>query len=268
MSLGRKITLTILTICVMSMVGLFIVVNRVYSGSFQETLGKIEQSVLDVKRESARDLMREIVFATEKSLQRGEDVQFMAFADQQSKLEEIRAFSFYGRDQQVELSSDSQRIGRSIDLAIWNEAKESDEMIVREANSLLSMYQPLHVDGDMRRLHPDWTIGELYGVLHLEFDMDQINQMLAEAHADYQKGANETFRATLGIIAAAVMIVALFAAWYVKRSIVRPLGSCLTSVKALASQDFSQKCQTDRQDEIGEMADAINRSIEATEEVR
>ena len=264
LSLGRRITLAILTICILSMVGLFIVVNGLYSGSFQKTLGKIEQSVLDVKREAARDLMREIVFATEKSLQRGENVQFMSFAEQQSKLEEIRAFSFCGRNQKIELSSDSKRIGEPIDPGVWRQAELSHEMIVREADNLLSMYQPLHVDNDMRRLHPDWTVGELYGVLHLEFDMDQINQMLAEARADCQTGARETFWAALGVIATAVVIVAAFAAWYVKRSIVRPLRDCLASVKALANQDFTQKCQTSRRDEIGEMADAINRSIEAT----
>ncbi len=266
LSLGRRITLAILALCVSSMIGLFVVVNGLYSGSFQRTLGKIEQSVLDVKRKAARDLMHEVVLATEKSLQRGEDVQFMAFAEQQGQLEEIRAFSFYGRSKEVELSSDAQRVGQPIDSALWTEAGQASEMIVRETDSLLSMYQPLHVDDDMRRLHPDWTVGELFGVLHLEFDMDQINQMLAEARADYEAGSRETFLATLGVIALAVMIVAALAAWYVKRFVVRPLRDCLTSVKALANQDFSQQCRTTRRDEIGEMADAINRSIEATED--
>ena len=265
-SLGRKITLAIMAICVLSMAFLFLIVNSLYSGSFQNTLSKIEHSVLDVKRQSARDLMREIVFATEKSLQRGENVQFMAFAEQQAKLEEIRAFSFFDRDREIELSSDSQRIGQSIDLEVWNEAEQSGQMVVREADNLLSMYQPLRVDEDMRRLHPDRAVGELYGVLHLEFDMDSINQMLAEARADYQEGSRETFWATLGVIGVSVVFVAIFAAWYVRNSIIRPLRDCLTAIKALANQDFSQKCRTTREDEIGEMADAINRSIEATED--
>ena len=95
--------------------------------------------------------------------------------------------------------------------------------------------------------------------------MDQINQMLTEARVDYQAGARETFWATVGAIIVVVIFVALFAAWYVRTSIVSPLSDCLTSIKALANQDFSQKCLTSRQDEIGEMADAINRSIKATE---
>ena len=266
MSLGRKTTLAILALCVLSMIGLFVVVNGLYSGSFQKTLAKIEQSVLDVKRKAARDLMHEIVLATEKSLQRGEEVQFMAFAKQQAELEEIRAFSFYGRSKEIELSSDAQRVGQPIDPAVWSEAEQTREMVVLKSHSLLSMYQPLHVDDDMRRLHPDWTVGELYGVLHLEFDMDQINQMLAEARADYEAGAREVFFVTSGVIALAVMVVAALAAWYVKRFIVRPLRDCLTSIKALANQDFTQQCQTTRRDEIGQMAEAINRSIEATED--
>lgn len=265
MNLGKKITAAILGLCVLSMVGLFLVLNHLYSSSFEETLGKIERSVLDVKRQDARDLMHEIVLATEKSLQRGENVQFMAFARQQSELEEIRAFSFYGREQKVELSSDDQRIGQPIDAEIWAEGEKSGKMIVREADNLLSMYQPLHVDNDMRRLHPEWAVGRMYGMLHLEFDMDRINQMLGQARADYRHGARETFLVTLGVIALAAILAAVLAATYVSRSIVRPLDACLASVKALASQDFSQKCRIRRRDEIGEMADAINRSIEATE---
>ena len=80
MNLGKKITLAILTICALSMAFLFGIVNHLYSKSFQATLGKLEGSVLEVKRNDARDLMHEIVFATEKSLQRGENVQFLAFA--------------------------------------------------------------------------------------------------------------------------------------------------------------------------------------------
>ena len=146
LSLGRKIILAIMAICVVSMVLLFLIVNSLYSSSFRDTLANIEQSVLDVKRKAARDLMREVVFATEKSLQRGEEVQFMAFAEQQSKLEEIRAFSFFGRAKDVELSSDSSRIGNPIDHEIWSEAGQTNCLIVREADNLLSMYQPLHVN--------------------------------------------------------------------------------------------------------------------------
>ncbi|MFZ5830929.1 MAG: methyl-accepting chemotaxis protein [Planctomycetota bacterium] len=50
----------------------------------------------------------------------------------------------------------------------------------------------------------------------------------------------------------------------VTRSITRPVAQCKESITALANQDFGKRVDLDTRDEIGEMAVAINRSIDAT----
>jgi methyl-accepting chemotaxis protein len=73
------------------------------------------------------------------------------------------------------------------------------------------------------------------------------------------------FRAMLflvvgGVAALAVCIIGVFLA----RSITTPLHKCMTSVIALANQDFNGKCDVEGDDELGQMAAAVNRSIDST----
>ena len=64
------------------------------------------------------------------------------------------------------------------------------------------------------------------------------------------------------LVAAVVMGIVLTIS--ITRMIVRPIRACMTSVVALSRQDFGQKCHVHSHDELGQMADAINQSIDAT----
>ena len=69
---------------------------------------------------------------------------------------------------------------------------------------------------------------------------------------------------TLGIGA---VIVALMTAifFFVRRTVIKPVLHCVDSARALADRDFSKRCSVSNRDEIGQMAEAINRSIDATQ---
>ncbi len=69
---------------------------------------------------------------------------------------------------------------------------------------------------------------------------------------------------TLGIGA---VIVALMTAifFFVRRTVIQPVLHCVDSARALADRDFSKRCSVRNRDEIGQMAEAINRSIDATQ---
>ena len=109
----------------------------------------------------------------------------MNFAEKQKEIAEIQAFSFYGKTGKIELSSDSSRINQSIDPEVLQKAEKSGDMFLNENESQFSFYYPLHVNADMRRLHPTWKVGELYGVLCLEFSKEKINEMSASARSEY-----------------------------------------------------------------------------------
>ena len=165
MSLLKKIAGTIMAITVVSTVALSYIQYRLYTNNFETIFSSLEDSVMTMKRDSARDILREVKIATEGSLARGEYEVFTNFAKKQKEIGEIQAFSFYGKTGKIELSSDSSRINQSLASELWQKAEATNEMFLDESNSAFSFYYPLHVDADMRRLHPTWKVGELYGVL-------------------------------------------------------------------------------------------------------
>ncbi len=67
----------------------------------------------------------------------------------------------------------------------------------------------------------------------------------------------------LSLISTAVSVVLAFG---IGRNLLGPIGKCMTSVMALAKQDFSKHCDVDSRDELGQMATAINESIDSTKQ--
>ena len=185
MSLLKKIAGTIMAITVVSTVALSYIQYRLYTNNFETIFSSLEDSVMTMKRDSARDILREVKIATEGSLARGEYDVFTNFAKKQKEIGEIQAFSFYGKTGKIELSSDSGRINQSLASDLWKKAETTNEMFLNESDGAFSFYYPLHVDADMRRLHPTWKVGELYGVLCLDFSKDKINEMSAAARSEY-----------------------------------------------------------------------------------
>lgn len=64
--------------------------------------------------------------------------------------------------------------------------------------------------------------------------------------------------------AVAGIVIGLVLAWFITKLLVGPIRKCVESVIALSNQDFGKKCDVDSKDEVGQMAVAINQSIDAT----
>jgi len=233
LDLSKKIALAILVVFVFSTMTLTLIQQKLYSSNNEAILADLKTSVLEMKRDAARDLMREVKIATESSLQRGEFVQFMHFAQQQKQLEEIRAFSFVGKTGSVELSSDSERIGQPIAGSVWQQAQAKHDVFIVENDDTFSFYCPLRVDADMRRLQPDTNTDDLYGALHLEFSKDNVNQMLAEAENACQIAQEGTYRIVLLLATFAAGIV-LIVAWLISTSLTKRLRMAVTMLKDIA----------------------------------
>lgn len=67
----------------------------------------------------------------------------------------------------------------------------------------------------------------------------------------------------IGLVASLALVAAGLS---ISRMITKPIAECVVSVTALANQDFSKPAHVRTKDELGKMADAINRSIENTKQ--
>lgn len=256
-SIAMRIGGAILGVFLLATLALAVIQQYLYSRNFESVLGDLRQSVLNLKRDDALDLLKEVKLATEGSLQRGEFETFMNFAKQQSNLKEIEEFSFVNKDSKVELSSDSKHVGEPLDLEIWNKIQDSKELIVIENEETFSFYYPLRVDADMRRMDPNRKVGELYGALHLKFSKSKINQMLAKAESDRQSQS----RRALGILAVSTIIACLSViavAWFISRRITKPIAQGVAFAQSMANGDLTQTLDIHSKDEVGQLAKALN----------
>jgi methyl-accepting chemotaxis protein len=256
-SISTRIGAAILGVFLLATLTLASIQQYLYSSNFETVLGELRQSVLNLKRDDAMDLLKEVRFATAGSLQRGEFETFMIFAKEQANLKEIEEFTFVNKDAKVELSSDASQVGTSIDPKIWKQIQNSKDQFIDEDEKSFAFYHPLRVDADMRRLDPSRRVGDLYGVLHLSFSKSKINQMLANAESNRQAQSRRAL-----MILAFSTIIACFSviavAWFVSRRITKPIVQGVAFAQSMANGDLTQTLDIRSKDEVGQLADALN----------
>lgn len=257
LNLSKQIAASILGTCLFSTTVLFLVQQWLYSRGNEKLLADVQQSTLDIKRDAVRDLMREVHFATEGSLQRGETVQFMRFAKQQQQLAEVRAFSFVDEHQKVQLSSDEKRVGQAIDPAVWKQCESAKDVLEVETDDSMTLYQPVHVDADMQRLRPEVKVGTLYGVLCLEFSKEKLNTLATEAQAASRANARRVLMIVAGVIAGTMASVLLLSVLLTRRIVV-PLRRVVDFAGTVAEGDLTKRVEIRSHDELGTLSEALN----------
>jgi len=211
-SLARRMYVPTIGLFVVSMAVLLGIQHTLYVRGFEDTLGRIEGSSLDVQRESSKGMAQGIWAATDRWLQTGEHTQFVDFAHRQREQSSIGVIAFVGLSGTAELASPVQHVGTPLAEGVWDQAAETSDLILREDAKAINLYQPLHVTPDMRRLRPDMEVGTLYGLLHLEFPKDELNKMLADARSVFEGRVRQSLTLTCatGVAALVVMAVSLF----------------------------------------------------------
>jgi hypothetical protein len=237
-SLGKRFFVPTLGLLTLGVAGLFWfwAQRTLDSSAFNRTLGGFETEVIAMKRDAARDVMREIQFATERSLQRGEFDQFRSFAARQKELSEITEFSFINERGTVELSSLPDAVGKPLDAELWREISAADGLVMREDGQFFTMFSPLRVDADMRRLDPEHRVGDCHGAIKLVCSKERINASVAAARASFQSSMTRTLY--ISAVAAVACLVATTAllGLFVVRPLVRSLTHVCTELKSGADE--------------------------------
>ena len=101
------------------------------------------------------------------------------------------------------------------------------------------------------------TIDKLFDELVKSKDQ-VLNKLEHEAEADYLNSHN--FIIGLTVLAA---LMGLGIGYFIARLIAQPLNQSVGVLQAVAEGDFTQRLELDRRDEVGQMAAALNKSLEA-----
>ncbi len=190
MTLARRIFLVMLGLFAAAAFLLIGVATQVNRSGFARVMHEFESTLetmsdetaaamLAMHTQAARDLVAEIRIAIGESLQPGEASKFLHIARQQTAMDGLEEFSFYGPEGRVELSSSDAVMGRPVDPEVWAEGKRTRTLVVRSDADRLHLYEPLFVDADMARFNPKWQVGEFYGMLYVELSKQRVNAVVA-----------------------------------------------------------------------------------------
>ncbi|GIF16021.1 methyl-accepting chemotaxis protein [Actinoplanes teichomyceticus] len=105
---------------------------------------------------------------------------------------------------------------------------------------------------------------EAYGeVLDITAALDEsVNTRVEAVRADVEQTRDAAVRMMVVALALAVVLGVLMGVW-VTRSVTGPLAKVLAALKRLAGYDLTARVDLDRQDELGVLGDAVNRTAQS-----
>ena len=258
MSLGKRLFLLILTLFILSMLAVQVVTIRQTTVQFNDVLRSFQASMAAIQRvaaesfhdmsvQAARDLLLEITMAAGDSLQPGESEKFLYLARQQDAIPDLQEFSFYGPDGRVEMSSVPEAKGRAIPPDVWEEGQKTKEVVIREDEGAYLLFEPLMANGDMVRFHPEWKVGQYYGMLHIRFSKERMNHVVKESDRHTAEGleaARGVYRAArtriIGvgalIVASCLVAMGVLLGLLIRNKLTRPIERVIESLTGGAAQ--------------------------------
>lgn len=267
MRLSTKIfglTLILFLIC---MVVMQVVGQSMISSNMHNVLDKIQESMVEIKKDSARDLLGEIKIAAGGALLPGETTKFEHLNRLQSEaLKELQEFTFINDKRIVEMSSDPKRIGAKIPEEIWEQAEKTKKLVDREDSNYLELYSPLHVTPDLVRFYPNWKVGSMYGLLYVKFGKEKIQKVIQNSQETYSQamGLVRSTNIIMAIVSLLVVGVALF--WIVRTGITIPIQRAVGLAETIRAGDLSQRLNIKTKDEIGQLGAALDKMADGLEQ--
>jgi len=258
-TLAKKIGIAILSVFTFVTLTVFFLQQHLYRKNFDQVMVHVTQAMGELQQSETANIVREVRIAVEASLQQGEHDLFLKLARDHSRNQQIKEFSYYNKSGQIELSLNQSKVGSPMDPELWRKAQQSQDTFTVEDNSQLASYSPLRVDADMVRLNPSRKVGELYGVLYLNFSKDAINRMLADGQSVFQAQTKRTRIVGLAVLGLAALLV-IGVSILVSRQIASPLHQAVEVLGKVARGDFTVELQSKGTDEVAELAAALNRT--------
>jgi len=214
------------------------------------------EEMMDIRMNSARDLLKEIKIAVGSSLQPGESHKFKNLAKQQIEINQIDEFAFYGPQGALKISSNDMSGLKKLPNDVMQEAKQTEELVIRgkkQGAESMRFFLPLFVDADLRRMAPDYEVGDYYGTLFVEINKDRINQIIQNQRSSKEeamKNARQFTKDALygGLKVSSIVLIAFLVAIsaiclpFVHR-IIRPINRTKQRLKDVADQVYTSSKQ-------------------------
>ena len=127
-------------------------------------------------------------------------------------------------------------------------------------------------DDAMTLWHAIFIGDKLFGGVMLELSLDTVKANLARLDQQYSDQYENSLQRTFLLVITTTLLLVLLGialAVYIANRVVKPIKKVAQFASEIKAQNFQQKLEYDRQDEIGELVDSFNAmSVELEEETR
>jgi hypothetical protein len=116
-----------------------------FKKSLDDMNKETEKDIINLSRQSATSLLKEIKIAAGNSLKPGEAEIFKYLARQQQQIEELIEFSFYGLNGKLELSSNPDTDKRKVPEDVWIEGEQTKKLVMRDKMRIAFLFMILYL---------------------------------------------------------------------------------------------------------------------------
>ncbi len=232
---AKMVVSVVLTLCVFLSLGL-IFYNQFISKKLRQSYYR-----------SVEVLSRSFNEGVQSSLERGQMKNFQKLLTKQKEIEGIREVILYDKTGTVNMSaSGEQGKGVSIDQEIWKDLSQNHRSITQTREKSIHIFTPQIAVSDCLRCHPGWQKGELGGALELIYDIEPLQETVANQRAMLFGG---------GFILLLLISIVIY---ILAGSLTRPLVEMTETMKKIAGNELDVEVPAqERHDEIGHMAAAV-----------
>ncbi len=233
------------------------IVSTVRSNHLLEKSGAESVAVLqDAAQDQARSVFLSLETGTGGSLERGEMDIFADLIEGLSKVPGVLEVGLTEPDGAVHYSSKKDSAG--LEGSLIERVGDSTELFEQEEGNALLLLRPQILKQKCMECHDNAQVGDVAGILYVRFGLDKLLQGKEKVAAFLGQARKESILTGLitgvgGLLVAVVGVMLLLG-----RMVRRPLEKLVSLLRELVKGHISQRLDIDKQDEIGQMAHAIN----------
>ena len=211
--------------------------------------GFVEKQMRHTYAESVHTLFNSFEDGVKGSLERGQMQNFQKLLHRQKQIKGVMGVNLYDKEGQINLSSNKIIDGNKLSDQLLNQLDLSEEPVVFETDSSLTIYVPQLVVSDCIRCHPTWKNGGVGGVLSLTYDLSSLNSVISRLK----------YFTSIGTII--LLIIISFIIFFVMRKMVsKPINAVVKGLKdaAQGEGDLTKRLEVNSQDEVGSLSNWFN----------
>ena len=247
--------------------GLSTIIN---AGQISATLSNMTHQSMDALKESNFERGRSIFASLETgargSLERGEMEVFRGLLNDLGQLNGVEEIGLTNPKGVITYSSDSAKVGRQLDSSLFSAARSAHEaMYEKEQGESLILARGHYMQEDCLRCHYDSKLGNLAGVLYVDYNMSALHQAISAMTLTSDQAGSRTLLINLatgigGLLAAFIGVYLLLG-----HTVRKPMQKIQQVMQQMSLGRKVERLKMSQQDEIGVTARAMDELSDSLE---